>query len=1432
MRKIFIILIILSFVGIVYGVTFTTEGNTNSLPSTSTPTLTPSPSYTTSNITCSATLTDPEQASLTAYYNFYVNGIKVFSANASASNNTNTELGVLDSGNFSKGDVIICEVTPYDGIDNGTAQNSSSLTIQNSIPTIGNPTINNTSPQTNDVLLCENGSYNDDDGDAAIWYYKWWKQEGGVGDFALISGETSNTLSLTCPGCDKHDVIKCSSIASDGTSNATDWTNSSSVTILNTPPTISTPTINNTSPYTNDIVNVTGNGYSDADGDSATWYYSWWISTDGGTSYNQISGQTSNVLNLNCEGCDKGDLIYATTIASDGEANSTPQDSAPFTIQNSPPTIGNPTINNTTPKTNDIIKCINGSYSDLDLDPATWYYRWWEQNGGVGDFNLITGQNSNTLNLSLNGLDKNDVLKCGIIASDGEANASDWTNSSSITIQNTPPSISNVQLKIYDVGGTENISLQITATDDDGLTDLAIANYTTYQSSFSSGIANLDIGDSLSQSNIIYINDSSGAVDSFNLTFTLTPNTYEENTTFPSSLSNQSIILNSTLTNNGVSSFSYYLNHSTPSGGSLGSLGEKSGSLGVGSSINFVDWWYGDWVVSETEGTSSLSENASYPHTLTQQEIINTTNLSVNNQQSFTFHNVDVSSICSLSSSANISSGVNTIVSECNDVGYLGDWITGETEETYSLFENSSFTPSLTTQKIINQTKLTVTNSQSFSFTNVDLSSLCENTATATIASGTNLITTNCSWEGYSGDWITGEVEGLEFQYANNSKVQNETTQYIINQTYLNTTNSQSFTFTNVDLSSICSQTTSANITTGTNKITNDCNKNEYAVDVIDSTTSSPLQDVAHTSNLSKQYIYEEKVINNVGSWNFTNISISPPSILGSCVNCNTRYVSLNSGDSTTQLYNSSSDFLSESEGSWRQDTTHTIRSGETAYITKNITIYNNFTSDLNNIILNIGNRSGWSCSPLNLINITSGSWNNISQSNNCSKNNVITELTTYTPLNNTINVNKTIWAEVSVELNNTDSLVNYTNVVAYLDDNIPKNESSRWTNLTPTRFNVNLTSLNTTTKTFNISGIGIDWLPTSTISCPIGWIDYGSYCMRAVDVSDGTRYEYKFYVNVTNNFTKEKPINFTTPLSNYVDWDKRTSLTYDVNGSATDMNLYSLSPSVIIEVGSSHSFSSLEEGDYVYDTTYKVLSPVATPAPSGGGGGGPASIVKPKSTIKSFNFEDLNHNFTVKTSEGSVILGDFKVTNLLGENILINILKSKDESCDWLSFEGNGIKRSEIYNLTINSATPTTPNYQFISYEIDVPYNIENKTYICRLTVEDSKGYYEMYDYVIAVGKSTSLWGGKVNILTPVKTSWMRFKEWMSKTLFRFGGVCNDISPSRFENATCASRGKIIEVSRGSFMISVFGLIVGLLGIIKTIGLARKNIRGESINI
>jgi len=115
-----------------------------------------------------------------------------------------------------------------------------------------------------------------------------------------------------------------------------------------------------------------------------------------------------------------------------------------------------------------------------------------------------------------------------------------------ITIDATSPIINWLKLIIINLGNTISTLLKINAYD----SHIDTAKFdTTTNSSWSNNQTTLDINDLLSQSGTVYVNDSAANLDTCILNYTLTNNSYYQNTSFNANLSEQRIYKNDTLYN-------------------------------------------------------------------------------------------------------------------------------------------------------------------------------------------------------------------------------------------------------------------------------------------------------------------------------------------------------------------------------------------------------------------------------------------------------------------------------------------------------------------------------------------------------------------------------------------------------------------------------------------------------------------------------------------------------------------------------------------------------------------------------------------------------------------------------------------------------------------------------------------------------------------
>jgi len=129
-------------------------------------------------LTATATRADLDGQSVSLRYVWKKNGstVRDVSKNAGTAADLTDSLDLSVAGNGDKGDAITVEVTPNDGLTNGTVA-SASATVANSAPT-ATVNLNTASPKTNDSLTATAASADADNDTVSLTYV--WKVNGSI----------------------------------------------------------------------------------------------------------------------------------------------------------------------------------------------------------------------------------------------------------------------------------------------------------------------------------------------------------------------------------------------------------------------------------------------------------------------------------------------------------------------------------------------------------------------------------------------------------------------------------------------------------------------------------------------------------------------------------------------------------------------------------------------------------------------------------------------------------------------------------------------------------------------------------------------------------------------------------------------------------------------------------------------------------------------------------------------------------------------------------------------------------------------------------------------------------------------------------------------------------------------------------------------------
>jgi len=335
-------------------------------------------------------------------------------------------------------------------------------------PVISNYNITNQTPKALDYLDCEYVPSNGDSIEVNI-SVTWYKNDINVPTYDYtFTNDTLDILTTTGSGTGrvtetltKDDVWICSLEITDGTETVN--YNTSSVTVLNSEPTIINATILPATPYSYD--NLTGIcNASDDDSDILSYNYTWYINATIVPAYSeQILTEdytiTGNEVILQCSADDGTNITYLN--------------SSMVTILQPVPLILSSEILPSGAVSNDtlIANCTGFVYDGGNL---TYNYSWYVNN-------VYTGiNNANLLNTEFDRFD-NVILECSVTA---ENETSAPLNSTTIIIGNTIPSVDTVSISGVYAGNQLNGSCSASDYENDTL----IYSYEWYINNNSTGI--------------------------------------------------------------------------------------------------------------------------------------------------------------------------------------------------------------------------------------------------------------------------------------------------------------------------------------------------------------------------------------------------------------------------------------------------------------------------------------------------------------------------------------------------------------------------------------------------------------------------------------------------------------------------------------------------------------------------------------------------------------------------------------------------------------------------------------------------------------------------------------------------------------------------------------------------------------------------------
>ena len=172
----------------------------------------------------------------------------------------------ISSSQFDRGDEVYVVVTPTDGEDDGAPVTSDTATVQNTAPEVTSVSLSSSDVYTDDTITAL-VSTTDADGDSVSLSYSW-----TVGGTVVYTGGSSLDGEVYF---DRDDVVAVTATPSDGSDDGA-AVSSSSVTVLNTPPTAPLISIHPSDPSSDDdLVCQVDVDSEDADGDTVRYSFAW-----------------------------------------------------------------------------------------------------------------------------------------------------------------------------------------------------------------------------------------------------------------------------------------------------------------------------------------------------------------------------------------------------------------------------------------------------------------------------------------------------------------------------------------------------------------------------------------------------------------------------------------------------------------------------------------------------------------------------------------------------------------------------------------------------------------------------------------------------------------------------------------------------------------------------------------------------------------------------------------------------------------------------------------------------------------------------------------------------------------------------------------------------------------------------------------------------
>ncbi|MEZ4268299.1 MAG: Ig-like domain-containing protein [Myxococcota bacterium] len=322
----------------------------------------------------------------------------------------------LSGNGLSKGDEVVCVVTPFDGEAAGPPVSSLTLTVANSAPSLASASVTPLEGGKLSVFTCVPAGHSDPDaGDLKVYGFRWFV------DGVVVAGQTGASF-VPGIGAASGAEIRCEATPSDGLASGAPVLSGPAV-LKNQAPTVASVSVGPAGADVTTTLACVAIGLADADGDPVTVGYQWTVNDA------LVTGESGATLAGGV--AKKGQTVRCLAVPSDTKVSGAPVQSQPLVIGNAPPKLAGAAVTPSAGTTATTFTCSAQGASDPDDDAVSVGWRWLI-NGvavpGAVDVTYLPGAAASG----------GDLLRCEATPSDGAATGAAVT-SAAVTLEGPPP---------------------------------------------------------------------------------------------------------------------------------------------------------------------------------------------------------------------------------------------------------------------------------------------------------------------------------------------------------------------------------------------------------------------------------------------------------------------------------------------------------------------------------------------------------------------------------------------------------------------------------------------------------------------------------------------------------------------------------------------------------------------------------------------------------------------------------------------------------------------------------------------------------------------------------------------------------------------------------------------------------------------------------